>query len=70
MEPNAEDLRYAGLCSTCRNARVLTSDRGSRFYQCTLGLSDPSFRKYPILPVRQCRGYEVAGDSRRSEESC
>ena len=52
-----------GLCATCQHARVITSDRGSVFYMCTLSKTDPSFPKYPRLPVLTCAGFE------RSEHS-
>ncbi len=48
----------AGLCDTCRHARIITSDRGSRFVMCERSQTDPSFPRYPPLPVRVCRGYE------------
>ena len=50
----------AGLCDSCRLTEVITSSRGSVFYLCTLSASDPRFRRYPVLPVRQCDGYEPA----------
>ena len=48
----------AGLCTTCEHVRVITSDRGSEFYNCGLAKSDPRFPKYPRLPVLQCLGYQ------------
>jgi len=48
-----------GLCATCRHANVIQSDRGKKYYLCQLGLTDPSFPKYPRLPVLACRGYEL-----------
>jgi hypothetical protein len=50
----------AGLCASCRFAEIITSSRGSVFYLCTLSASDPRFQRYPVLPVRQCDGYEPA----------
>lgn len=47
----------AGLCTDCRFAAVIRSDRGSVFYQCRLSFTDPRFDKYPRLPVRNCPGY-------------
>jgi hypothetical protein len=38
--------------------RRVTSDRGSVFYLCELSKVDPSFPKYPRLPVLECRGYK------------
>lgn len=46
-----------GLCETCRNARIVRSDRGSVFYLCQLSFRDSRFAKYPALPVTQCEGY-------------
>jgi len=48
----------AGLCASCRFAAVITSSRGSSFYMCTLSQANPAFRRYPVLPVLQCSGYE------------
>lgn len=48
----------AGLCESCRFARVVESGRGSRFYLCKRSETDERFPKYPPLPVRACTGYE------------
>ena len=48
-----------GLCATCKHVRVIRSDRGSVFYQCTLSATDSRFPKYPRLPVLSCSGYEA-----------
>ena len=59
----AKDLRQRiGLCETCRHVRLIRSNRGSVFYQCDLSFTDSHFKKYPRLPVLNCRGYEQAGD--------
>ncbi len=50
--------RPPGLCATCRHRRVVTSDRGSRFVLCEKSKTDPSFPKFPRLPVVVCAGYE------------
>ena len=50
----------AGLCASCRFAEFITSSRGSTFYLCTLAVTNPAFRRYPSLPVRQCTGYQAA----------
>ena len=41
----------------CRNARIVESRRGSRFWLCALSRVDPRFPKYPRLPVLACAGY-------------
>jgi hypothetical protein len=51
----------AGLCASCRHARRVESDRGSRFWRCARSADDPRFAKYPRLPVLQCPGYEPGG---------
>jgi hypothetical protein len=38
---------------------VVTSARGSTFFLCKLSFADSRFAKYPVLPVRQCAGYEL-----------
>ena len=48
----------AGLCASCRFAEIVISSRGSTFYLCRLSETDSAFRRYPVLPVRQCSGYE------------
>lgn len=47
-----------GLCEGCRHTQIVESARGSRFYLCTLSRVDPSFPKYPELPVLACTGYQ------------
>lgn len=47
----------AGLCATCRHARTLAS-RASVFLRCGMVELDPSFPRYPRLPVLACKGYE------------
>lgn len=47
-----------GLCARCRFMRLLHSDRGSTFYLCELSATEPSFPKYPRLPVLRCEGYQ------------
>ena len=48
-----------GLCLGCHWMRSITNRRGSTFYRCGRADSDPTFPRYPPLPVRQCRGYEA-----------
>ncbi len=57
-----EEPLIAGLCATCGHMRRVTSDRGSVFYLCELSKVDPTFPKYPRLPVLECGGYEPAAD--------
>jgi len=49
----------AGLCGNCRHARRIESARGSAFLLCGLSAIDPSYAKYPRLPVLCCAGYEA-----------
>ncbi len=46
-----------GLCATCLHSRKIQSDRGSLFFLCQLSETDPTFPKYPRLPVLSCPGY-------------
>ncbi len=49
----------AGLCGECAWSRPVAA-AVSTFMMCTRGLTDPAYRKYPMLPVLACRGYEPA----------
>jgi hypothetical protein len=48
----------AGLCAQCRHARAVKNDRGSDFVLCGRAAFDPTFPKYPPLPLLSCRGFE------------
>ena len=47
-----------GLCDSCRHQKLVENTRGSVFSLCERSKTDPSFPKYPRLPVKECRGYE------------
>ena len=55
-----------GLCGACVHARIVESRR-SRFWLCGLSRVDPTFPRYPALPVIRCAGFETgrskAGDA-------
>jgi hypothetical protein len=55
------DPRAAGLCATCRHARLVTTPR-SRFLLCERSRGDASYERYPRLPVLACRGHEPLED--------
>jgi hypothetical protein len=54
----------AGLCDSCVHQRIVKTTRGSHFSLCERSRTDPSYPRYPRLPVIRCRGYESrsAGD--------
>jgi hypothetical protein len=55
----AERTRPAfGLCDGCRHQRLVRSGRGSVFTMCLLARTDPTFPKYPRVPVTDCTGYD------------
>jgi hypothetical protein len=47
-------------CTDCRWARVQTTAKGSRFWRCLRAEEDPTYRRYPPLPVLRCTGHESA----------
>jgi predicted CoA-binding protein len=50
-----------GLCRDCRHSRqVPTADL--TYWLCRRSASDPSFPKYPRLPMRACRGFQWGAD--------
>ena len=48
----------AGLCDRCAHQKVIRNTRGSTFSLCERSKADPSFPKYPPLPVVRCAGFE------------
>jgi len=56
------DHDSVGLCLSCRWVRAVTNRRGSTFFRCGRADTDPSFPRYPPLPVLECRGYEQVDD--------
>ncbi len=48
----------AGLCNACAHQRLVKTGRGSVFSLCRRSKTDPSFPRYPRIPVQECRGFE------------
>ncbi len=61
------DRKDVGLCATCRHARIVPTTR-AEYWLCRLSASDPSFDRYPRLPVLACRGYERGESPLEAEE--
>lgn len=55
----SEHARRWGLCAACLHARVVPTDRGVEFVQCSLAKEDPRYARYPVMPVRRCDGFVV-----------
>lgn len=55
----AELATHPGLCATCVHLRLLRSPR-STFARCAKAERDPTFPRYPRLPVVACRGHRLA----------
>jgi hypothetical protein len=49
----------AGLCDSCVHQRIVKNTRGSMFSLCERSRTDPSFPRYPRVPVEECRGHEA-----------
>lgn len=57
-----------GLCSRCEHLRASRSP-GRVFVRCALAAVDPSFPRYPRLPVVDCGGFrETLGPVRTEPE--
>jgi len=50
----------AGLCADCRHARLNRTRRGPVYLRCLLAAVDPSYPRYPRLPVLRCAGHDPA----------
>jgi hypothetical protein len=51
------EARRIGLCFDCVYVQRIESARRSVFYRCGRSDTDPTFPKYPRLPVLHCPGY-------------
>lgn len=51
------DPKSAGLCASCRHVRVVATPR-SQFLLCERSRTDPSYARYPRLPMLACAGFE------------
>jgi hypothetical protein len=61
-----DDRARAGLCGSCRQMLRRRNDRGSIFYYCRRSEADPSYPRYPGLPVTACDGFEPARDQEQA----
>jgi PEGA domain len=57
----------SGLCATCVHARTIESAKGSKFLLCQRSLTDPSYPKYPRLPILSCPGHEAVSADNSTE---
>lgn len=47
-----------GQCANCRFMREQPTLRGATFFRCARADEDPTFIRYPAIPVRDCPGFE------------
>ncbi len=63
----------AGLCAACAHQQLVPNTRGSVFSLCGRSRTDPSYPKYPPIPVRTCPGFvprdQPTGDPARGREA-
>jgi len=57
-DPKAAEAGRVGLCVSCQFAKRVESGKGSVFFLCRRSESDPTYPRYPRLPVRSCPGYD------------
>jgi hypothetical protein len=53
-----ETRRHAGLCAECLHAHGQRGARQQIFWRCLRSEKDPSYLRYPRLPVLECAGFE------------
>jgi hypothetical protein len=51
----------AGLCDSCEHQLLVRNTRGSAFSLCKRSRDDPTYPRYPRLPVLECRGHAPRG---------
>lgn len=67
--PNQSPNVHPGLCAACKHMSRVETPRASTFVMCNLSKTDPTFPKYPRLPVLQCHGYKLDAKKQRSTHS-
>jgi len=53
-----------GLCGGCRHSRPVQARGSSVFRLCLRSATDPSYPRYPALPMLSCRGFERIDETR------
>ena len=46
-----------GLCSICKNTRIVSTNRSSSFWLCEIASFDNGLKRYPSLPCRKCDSF-------------
>ena len=47
-----------GLCASCTHGLFRPTARGTSYWRCLRSKTDPSYPRYPRLPVFSCSGFE------------
>lgn len=63
-QPEGRLRAGAGLCDACVHQRVVHNTRGSVFSLCLRSREDPTYPRYPGIPVRACPGFEPRAGER------
>ena len=58
MRRDALSITQPGLCGACTHSRRIETRTGSVFRLCERSATDPRYRRYPVLPVLTCAGFE------------
>jgi rhodanese-related sulfurtransferase len=58
--PTQRTHSRVGLCARCVHEKLIRSSKHSTYHLCLMSVFDPSFARYPTLPVRECEGFEDA----------
>ena len=57
-----------GLCEHCLHRRLVRSERQADYLLCEYSRIDPSFEKYPRLPVRSCSAFSSTNNTNEHEK--
>ena len=51
------DISHVGLCLDCKYSKHVEAKEDTVYFLCHRFFTDPTFPKYPRLPVLLCSGY-------------
>ena len=57
------EVTLRGLCERCRWCREVPNRRGTVYLLCRRSEEDPSYPRYPALPVLECGGFEPVSEA-------
>ncbi len=63
---SGQAIDHRGLCVRCAHVRLVEGRGAAVFYLCERSFENPTFPRYPTLPVLACPGFETRREGEAS----